>query len=355
VEKQNMDGNSTERLVRAAQPPFSDREVGKAISKAERAQDAGRGLEERLWTALPNTMQIIGVTGPPGAGKSTLTDKLIMRARACSLTVGVLAIDPSSPFSGGAILGDRVRMSQHAADPGVFIRSMGTRTSLGGLAAATRSAIRLLAEYGVDIIILETVGVGQTELEIMHVADTVVVVVVPGLGDAVQMDKAGILEIGDAFVVNQSDRPEAKRTKVDLEQAIIIGHRGEEMPTVTLTRATNGDGVDELWMLVRAHFERQVANGGLLARRLVGQRQEISDQVKKKIVGDLQTWLLDDEFESLLKSKPAATWNVNDLATRAATAYVAGLRDGTRANRDLSTTVASLRRGKLDRNRGSDI
>lgn len=301
---------------------FSDRLLGKEISRAERAHETGFALHEPLWTELAEVAQIIGVTGPPGAGKSTLVDKLIMAARAEGLKVGVLAIDPSSPFTGGAILGDRVRMGQHAVDPGVFIRSMGSRTSQGGLAASTRSAVRLLADNGADVIILETVGVGQAELDIMHVADTVVVVIVPGLGDTVQMNKAGILEIGDAFVVNQCDRPEARRTKLDLEQAIMIGHRGGEMPTVTMTQATTGDGVSELWHKVRKHFEKQVATGALATRRLAGQRHEICDEIRKAIVRNLNGWLSGDEFQVLLDSRPSSGWNVHSLTEQAASAFL---------------------------------
>jgi len=297
---------------------FTDREIARAISKAEHELY----LDERLWTALAESTQIIGVTGPPGAGKSTLTDKLIVCARSEGLKVGVLAIDPSSPFSGGAILGDRVRMGQHSRDPDVFIRSMGTRASNGGLAAATRSAIRVLESYGMDVVIVETVGVGQAEIEIMHVADTVVVVVVPGLGDAVQMNKAGILEIADVFAINQSDRPEAKRTKQQLEQALMIGHGNREMPRVVLTQATNGDGVEDLWLTVRRHFKRQFTSGDLAARRLAAQRFEVLDQVKKKVVRDLQDWL-DAEFPHLLKSKPPEEWTVENLTTQAAVAYLA--------------------------------
>lgn len=306
--------------------PFSDRLLGKSISKAEFARESGHPFYEPLWTTLTEATQVVGVTGPPGAGKSTLTDKLIACARAENFKVGVLAIDPSSPFTGGAILGDRVRMSQHANDPGVFIRSMGSRTSSGGLAAATRSAVRLLADSGADVVILETVGVGQAELEIMHVADTVIVVVVPGLGDTVQMNKAGILEIGDAFVVNQSDRPEARRTKLDLEQAIMIGHRGTEMPTVTMTQATNGDGVPELWGKARRHFEKQVSTGALASRRLAGQRQEIYDEIRKGIVRNLQAWLLESEFDRLLHSRTASEWNVHELTTQASDAFLRRIR-----------------------------
>ena len=298
---------------------FADRRLGKAISQAERAHDSGAVLNEPLWTTLPDTTQIVGITGPPGAGKSTLTDKLVAIARSLRMRVGVLAIDPSSPFTGGAILGDRIRMSAHTTDAGVFIRSMGSRTQRGGLAAATRSAARILAEQGTDIIILETVGVGQAELDIMHVADTVVVVMVPGLGDTVQMNKAGIIEIGDVFAINQADRPEAPRTRRDLEQALMLGHRGGTMPSVTLTRGTDGSGVEDLWDNVRRHYREMLASGQFTARRQDGQRREIAERVGKLITRDLDHWIESENFAALLAVHHRS---VDEIANEAAQAYM---------------------------------
>ncbi|MFS8513724.1 MAG: methylmalonyl Co-A mutase-associated GTPase MeaB, partial [Planifilum fulgidum] len=180
------------------------RSIARAITLIEGASDEADVLAEALY---PHTGKayIVGITGPPGAGKSTLLNRLIAHLRGEGLTVGVIAVDPTSPFSGGALLGDRVRMTEHAVDEGVFIRSMGTRGHLGGLAAATQDAVRVLDAAGYDIILVETVGVGQTELTIMELADTVVLVLTPGAGDIVQVWKAGIMEIADLFLVNKAD------------------------------------------------------------------------------------------------------------------------------------------------------
>lgn len=215
----------------------------------------------RAWT--------IGVTGPPGAGKSTLADQLIGAARAAGLTVGVIAVDPSSPFSGGAILGDRVRMLRHSGDRGVFIRSMAARDSLGGLAAATRDAARLLDAYGFDVILLETVGVGQSELDVVKVADTILVIAVPGLGDAVQTLKAGIFEVADLFAVNMADRPGAERTVAELRAMLRLngGRADGWVPPVIETVAVDGTGVDALWAALLAHRAHLHSSGELERRR----------------------------------------------------------------------------------------
>jgi LAO/AO transport system kinase len=232
-------------------------------------------LTGRAWT--------VGVTGAPGAGKSTLTDRLVGHLRACDLDVGVLAIDPTSPFSGGAILGDRVRMQDHAVDPGVFIRSMATRGHLGGLALATPQAIRVLEAAGKQWIIVETVGVGQVEVEIAGHADTTVVVVNPRWGDAVQAAKAGLLEIADVFVVNKADRPGAAETARDLEGVIELAGELAWRPPVLRTVATDGTGIAELSDALRAHREFLETNGLVDERRRVRVRDEIRAIVAERL------------------------------------------------------------------------
>src|SRR3954470_15908148 len=226
--------------------------IAKLLSLVEQGGAGARAVVSRLH---PHTGRAwsVGITGAPGAGKSTLTDELVMCMRDEDLDVGVLAVDPSSPFSGGAILGDRVRMQRHSTDPGVFIRSMASRGHLGGLALATPQAVRVLDAVGKEWVIVETVGVGQVEVEIASQADTTIVVVNPGWGDEVQAAKAGLLEIADIFVVNKADRPGADVTVSDLGGMLELSPgRGWKAPIVR-TVATDGDGVDELWEEIRAH------------------------------------------------------------------------------------------------------
>jgi LAO/AO transport system kinase len=230
----------------------------------------------RAWT--------VGITGAPGSGKSTLTDGLVKHLRACDLDVGVLAIDPTSPFSGGAILGDRVRMQDHAVDPGVFIRSMATRGHLGGLALATPQAVRVLDAAGKQWIVVETVGVGQVEVEIAGHADSTVVVVNPRWGDAVQAAKAGLLEIADLFVVNKADRPGAPETARDLEGMLDLAGELEWRPPVLLTVATEGTGVAELWDALRAHREFLEANGLVEPMR----RNRVRDELRALVAEQLR-------------------------------------------------------------------
>ncbi len=231
----------------------------------------------------------IGITGPPGAGKSTLVEAMTAELRKQDLTVGVLVVDPSSPFTGGAILGDRVRMRDHFLDPGVFIRSMATRGASGGLSAIAPSAMRVLDAAGLDVIIVETAGVGQTELDIMHTVDSVVVVVVPEAGDAIQTMKAGLLEIADVFVVNKADRPGAKRMANDLETTVHLGSRDMDWWTIPVlqTEGIRNKGVTELVEAVGRHHETLRDAGRLEARRAEQRRSEFHAALRERLLDRL--------------------------------------------------------------------
>ncbi|MXX46385.1 MAG: methylmalonyl Co-A mutase-associated GTPase MeaB [Acidimicrobiia bacterium] len=208
-----------------------------------------------LWEsagANDGSAMLVGITGPPGAGKSTLVSELVGCIRDAHQTVGVVAVDPASPLTGGAMLGDRIRMQRHFTDPGVFIRSMSTRGHLGGLAKATRAVTELLSLAGFEVVLVETVGVGQSEVEVMRVTPTVVVVVNPGLGDSVQADKAGLFEIGGVFCVNKADQDGADQAVRTLRQMISLGHRPGPRPQVLTTIATEGQGVPQLWEAIVA-------------------------------------------------------------------------------------------------------
>ena len=222
------------------------RSLAKLISKIENNRT---GFEDDLMSLYKENSETltIGITGPPGAGKSSLTDRIIKEYRNLGKTVGVVAVDPSSPFSGGAILGDRIRMSDHASDPGVFIRSMGSRGSLGGLAPATIDVLNLMKSVGFDVLIVETVGVGQSEIDVMSIADTVLLVLVPGLGDDIQALKAGIMEIADIFVVNKADKDGKEKLIAEISMIINLNkHRFLWVPPVVETIATENQGIGRL-------------------------------------------------------------------------------------------------------------
>jgi LAO/AO transport system kinase len=244
------------------------RAVARLISLVE---DGDQALPELAAALVPRSgqAQVIGLTGSPGVGKSTTTNELIRAYRAEGHRVGVLAVDPSSPFSGGAILGDRVRMQDHATDPGVYIRSMSTRGQLGGLAAATPQAVRVLEGAGCDVVIVETVGVGQAEVEVAGLADTTLVLLAPGMGDAIQAAKAGILEIADVFVVNKADRDGADATHRDIQGMIALVRRGpgDWRPPVIRAVASRGEGVDDIVAAVAKHRAWLSEHGQLQARR----------------------------------------------------------------------------------------
>ncbi len=245
-----------------------------------RIEDGPADVVREIVSALhPHTGRgaLVGVTGAPGAGKSTLVNALIGSWRALDRTVGVLAIDPSSPFSGGALLGDRVRMQDHVLDDGVFIRSMASRGQLGGLSWSTPQALLAMDAAGFDVVVVETVGVGQAEVEVAALADTTVVVVAPGMGDAVQAAKAGILEVADVFCVNKADRPGASRTARELRELQALGDSGGIQIPVLLTTATAGEGIDELSEAITDHRRALEAGAELDARRRARARMQISE------------------------------------------------------------------------------
>jgi LAO/AO transport system kinase len=233
-------------------------------------------LMSRVYPRLGHA-HVVGVTGPPGAGKSTLVDRLTAHQRAGGRRVGIVAVDPSSPFSGGAVLGDRIRMQAHFLDPGVFIRSLSTRGSHGGLPRATRDVARLLDAFGMDDVLIETVGVGQTELDVMRLADTIVVVLVPEAGDAVQVMKAGLLEIADVFVVNKADREGAERMKSELLQMLHLRPASPWTIPVLLAQAANGIGTDEVARALAEHRAFVAGDGGRVARERQRREGELLD------------------------------------------------------------------------------
>src|SRR5918992_250381 len=295
--------------------------IARLISLVE---DGGADLGTVMESIYPHTGRAysIGITGAPGAGKSTLTEKLVARARKDGCSVGVLAVDPSSPFTGGALLGDRVRMQTHATDPNVFIRSMATRGHLGGIALATPEAMRVLEAAGKDVVVIETVGVGQAEVEVTDACDTTLVVVNPGWGDAVQVAKAGLMEIADVFVVNKADRQGAKDTVREL-RAMLELSEAPWKPEIVMSVATKGDGIDELWGALHRHRDYQ-QDSGLLAvrrrRRIAGEIQEIAVARYRRRVdidaGDVLRELADDVLARKRDPYAAADVLVQQLAER---------------------------------------
>lgn len=242
------------------------RALAKLITKIENDRHGSEDILRELYKENSETI-VIGITGPPGAGKSSLTDRLIKEYRSLGKTVGIVAVDPSSPFTGGAILGDRIRMCDHATDPGVFIRSMGSRGSLGGLAPATIDVLNLMKSAGFDVLIVETVGVGQSEIDVMSIADTVLLVLVPGMGDDVQALKAGIMEIADIFVINKADKDGKERLAAELNMIINLNrHRLEWEPPVVETIATENAGTTELMEKIRSRG-KWLENKGLSAKK----------------------------------------------------------------------------------------
>jgi len=276
------------------------RALARAVSMVERGGDAAEELVRDLYPDTGGAYRI-GVTGPPGVGKSTLIGALVRHVRELGKSVGVVSVDPSSPFTKGALLGDRIRLSEHFLDPEVFIRSMGTRGHAGGLAEATLEALLVLDAGGRELLFVETAGVGQSEVAVTGIADTVVLVLMPGSGDSVQALKAGLMEIPDVIVLNKSDHATAAVTLAELRQALSLG--SDEGPPIVSTQACSGDGVDLLWQTIEEHRSALEASGGLELRRRENLRRELLNLAVSRVRHELErASAADPELDELISA-----------------------------------------------------
>lgn len=272
-----------------------NRAVARAISWIENDHEFKESLIDQIYPHCGKAV-VWGITGPPGSGKSSLVNHLIFKLRVAAKKVAVIAVDPSSPFSGGAILGDRVRMQKHAIDDGVFIRSMASRGHLGGVSGATSDAIKVLDAAGYDLILVETIGVGQTEIEVMELSDIVLLVLVPGLGDEIQALKAGVMEIGDVFVINKSDRDDADKVRAEVEYVLEFKEQNEEFVKnpVVMTSAILNEGIDQLITDAENYLHNITENGQLASRR----KTRISGEIKRILSGKIE-----DELKTFVAKK----------------------------------------------------
>lgn len=275
----------------------SRRALAKLISAVENDDVLAREILDELYSKAGRAYRL-GITGPPGAGKSTLVDQLAKTIRASGQTVGIIAVDPTSPFTGGALLGDRVRMHDLTTDPGVFIRSMATRGSLGGLSQKAQDAADVLDIFGKDFIVFETVGVGQSELDIVEAADTVVVILVPESGDSVQAMKAGLMEIADIFVLNKSDRDGAQRAVQELETILHLRAAAAWNPPVVSTVASAAKGIAEVWEKIQLHREFLAQDGRLVAKR----KQRLEKKIHELVSRRLKQEFWDEEAQRVLNT-----------------------------------------------------
>jgi len=262
------------------------RAIARAITYAENYPDKAINLIKKLYKKSGNAF-VVGITGAPGVGKSTLTDKMVKELVSKGNKVGILAIDPTSPFTGGAILGDRIRMQDLSQNPNVYIRSMGTRGHLGGLSKATNMAVKILDISGMDYIFIETVGVGQSEIEIVKIADTIIMVLAPGMGDDIQAIKAGIMEIGDIFVINKSDREGADKAVIELRMMLELSEKRKWVPPIIKVIAQENKGITELLNAVFKHKTYIKDSGELYKRRLENLKTELIDIIISKLTRDI--------------------------------------------------------------------
>lgn len=275
------------------------RSAAKAISLIENEDKEKKELLNLLYP-YTGRANIVGITGSPGAGKSTLVDGLIKQIRSQRQKVGVIAIDPSSPYTGGALLGDRIRMQSHATDSGVFIRSMGSRGTLGGISKATNEAIKVMDAMGMDIILIETVGVGQSELEIIHIADSIIVVLHPTAGDRIQAFKAGIMEIADIFVINKSDLPGTEKLYAEIEMLLDTTKRSKDWkPPIIKTVSTEQQGLAELWNHILIHLGYISKKGLKEKKREEHKEKELKIILQELFLFEIENYFKTDEYKHM--------------------------------------------------------